>query len=873
MLVGSLARVCYKFSTQKISHFFPLTLFLLLIFTPCISHSNSEDFLTIEEREWLDAHNSEIRLAPCPGWEPMEIIKEDGSYHGMVADYIHILEKLLDIKFKIIQVESWNKVQDMARNRELDIISAAKETPERKSYMDWTEPYFKSVNTIITQKSVTGELNIQRLQNTGMVTGVPEGYYTYDYFKEKYPKLNLVHVKDALDGIKQLAFDGIDAMIMEVPHALYYIEKYNISNLRMAGISDFHSDFSVGTRNDWPILHSIMVKAVAQITQEQRKEINNKWIGLELTPFYKNTTFWYIIIALLAVTGTTTAMTLLWNRSLKVQVSQRTEESKLNEMRLEALLKLNNFDYDSMEKVMEFAFKEAVRLTKSCFGYLAFAGQDGIVYCIDSSQKYSSAKEPEDSFHYSSAGFPIETMGLWGDAINEKKPVIANDYLATNPLQEGIPKQYSDIVRYMNIPVFNNNEIVAVAGVGNKETDYDESDLRQLTLLMEGMWQLIQRRNAETSLRNSEKLFRDLVENSLTGISIIQNGKTIYRNPEHENMVGLISIIESEKAFNIHPEDKEKVTRFFNFLRSGKAEEFELDFRFYPSVESLKRFADMKWVNCRANEIKYQDKKAVLLNIIDTTRAKEFERLLFIQEKMVSLGRVTAGIAHEVRNPLSGINIHMRNLEKLFSNYNNPSEKITKILRLIQSDANRIESIIRRAMDFSKPYNPCFTATDINMPVKKAIQLTATTLRKKGTLIEIQLKTDLPLCYAEPQLIEDVILNLITNASDAMKGMQEKKITIVSFIRKNQIIVTVDDTGPGVESHLFEKIFEPFFTTKDYSTGIGLSICHRILTDHGGTLRVEPNPQSGARFILEIPVWKKNENPKAKEGDGSAIGL
>ena len=846
----------YRFLKQKKFLFFLLIILLLFISFPLLSQSNSGDFLTIEEREWLKSQNNKIRLAPCPGWEPMEMFEDDGTYHGMVADYIHIIEKNLDIKFKIIRAESWAEILDMARNRQLDMISAAKETPERKEYMDWTRPFFKSVNTIIVQKKFKG--NLQDLQDMKMVTGVPEGYYTYEYFKEKYPKLNLVHVKDGLEGMKKVAFGEIDAMIMEVPHALYYIDKYNITNLRLGGTSDFYTDFSIGTRNDWPIFHSIMAKAIDQITEQQRKQINKKWIGLELPHFYQNKIFWYIIVIAFLIPGIITITILLWNRTLKIQVAQRTEELRFNETRLEALLELNHFDDASMKKVLQFAFKKTVQLTRSSFGYIVLAGVDDLVYSIDSLKKYPFEK---DVVHHTSSGFPLSTVGLWGDAIKKKAPVIANNYPMTNPLKKGLPEEYPSIVRYMNIPVFNNNKIVAVAGVGNKKTDYDDSDLRQLTLLMEGIRRIIQRKEAETALRNSEKLFRDLVEHSLTGISIIQDNKTVYMNPEQQSIPGLIPILKSGETKNIHPEDNKKVKEFFDALKYGKSKELELNFRFYPDVGKSKTLEDMKWVNCRVNKIKYQGRKAVLLNIIDMTRAKELERLLFVQEKMVSMGHITAGIAHEIRNPLSGINIHLSNLEKFFRNNIDPSEKIKKILDILRFDAGRIESIIRRAMDFSKPNKPKFIITDINNSVKKVIQLTSVSLRKQNTVLESRLKNDLPKCYAEPQLIEDVIFNLITNATDAMKGMsKDKKLIVSSSVQDGLIVINVDDTGPGVDDHLREKIFEPFFTTKDYSTGIGLSICHRIIEDHGGILYVESNSWGSARFVMKIPVWREKDS-------------
>jgi signal transduction histidine kinase len=165
--------------------------------------------------------------------------------------------------------------------------------------------------------------------------------------------------------------------------------------------------------------------------------------------------------------------------------------------------------------------------------------------------------------------------------------------------------------------------------------------------------------------------------------------------------------------------------------------------------------------------------------------------------------------------------------------------------------------VIKRVIDFSKPSEPKLILTDINQPIKEAINLSSVTLRKSGIKIEKIMANDLPLCHVDPLLIEEVILNLVTNATEAMKNMDGVKIIkVTSSMKKNCILMRVSDSGPGVNSGLKDKIFDPFYTTKNGSTGIGLSLCHRIITDHGGSLRVSTSKLGGAEFVIEIPVNK-----------------
>jgi len=242
-----------------------------------------------------------------------------------------------------------------------------------------------------------------------------------------------------------------------------------------------------------------------------------------------------------------------------------------------------------------------------------------------------------------------------------------------------------------------------------------------------------------------------------------------------------------------------------------------------------------------------------LVNMIDMTKTKELEHLLTVQDKMASLGRVAAGMAHEIRNPLSGINVYLNTLNKLHHK-NGSEEKVKQILGQIQSASNKIESVIRRVMDFAKPGEPKLTLIDLNGPVTEAINLSAVTMRKSGIALEKALSENLPLCNADPTLIEEMVLNLLTNAAGAMKTMEEgKEIVVTSSVEGDDIILTVSDSGPGIAPEIKDKIFDPYFTTKSDGTGIGLSISHRIVTDHGGSLTVSDSDLGGAEFRIEIP--------------------
>jgi PAS domain S-box-containing protein len=371
-----------------------------------------------------------------------------------------------------------------------------------------------------------------------------------------------------------------------------------------------------------------------------------------------------------------------------------------------------------------------------------------------------------------------------------------------------------------------------------------------------GIWMVIRditdRKLAEERIRKTEQSFRDLVENSLTGISIIQDSQVIYQNPEQERLLGPLprSPIFSDPQ-SIFSDDFDKVRQFYDTMLSGATKSLETDFRFFSLGGNDDR-RDMKWVNCRASLVEYRGKDAILVNMMDITNTKELEHLLRIKDKMSSLGRVAAGIAHEIRNPLSGINIYLNTLEKLFARGADP-EKVKEIFDHIQSASDKIEAVIKRVMDFSRPGMPHFITGNINRPIEEAVTLSSVTLRKKEIRIEKFLDENIPDCRLDPHLMEQVILNLVNNAADSMKAPDsEKKIEILSAYDGGKIIVSVSDSGPGVPDNIKDKIFDPFYSTKEGSTGIGLSLCHRIITDHDGKLILGGSKWGGAKFTIEL---------------------
>ncbi|MBI2173964.1 MAG: HAMP domain-containing protein [Candidatus Omnitrophica bacterium] len=244
--------------------------------------------------------------------------------------------------------------------------------------------------------------------------------------------------------------------------------------------------------------------------------------------------------------------------------------------------------------------------------------------------------------------------------------------------------------------------------------------------------------------------------------------------------------------------------------------------------------------------------------IQDITEKKQLEAQLLQAGKMVAMGELASGVAHEINNPLAVIGAHAERMSYLFSNSHlapdKVKEKFPSYLEAIIRHTYRCKEIIEKLLSFARHKEVDLQPMDINMALEDSIALVSHRASMENKRVIKNLNPALPLVQSDTNGLEQVFVNILTNAMDAIEGKGE--IRVSSRLEDGLIKVEIADTGNGILPENMDRIFQPFFTTKPpgKGTGLGLSICARILSRLNGQITVQSNPGEGARFCVALPI-------------------
>jgi PAS domain S-box-containing protein len=550
------------------------------------------------------------------------------------------------------------------------------------------------------------------------------------------------------------------------------------------------------------------------------------------------------------------------------QFEQREENYRLNEVRLETLNLLQRMTAASLNEITDFALESSVALTKSTIGYIAFLNRSEDVLTMHSWSRHAmrDCAMQTKPIHY-----PVEKTGLWGEAVRQRQPIVTNDYHFSNPLKKGFPEGHVQLKRHMNVPIMDGDHIVMVAGVANKAEAYDDSDVRQLILLMQGTWNILQRKRASEELHGQIDLLEGII-NAIDDIISIQYPSHIVEryNKAGYEMLGMTpEQVKGKKCYTLLGRDKE-----CDQCPTSKAIYTMQPTRLEKWVPELNR-----WFDCRSNPL--LDKNGNVIHIIQQLRdvtdkklAEEEKELLrsrlFHSQKMEALGTLTGGVAHDFNNILTII----AGYAELLSDDLGPGHPAMINIEKIKAASMRAKNVVGHLLTFCRKGETEQTPGEIGPIIRDAMKIMRS-ITPENVLFRENIPDGLPPILADPIQVHQVVVNLCKNAIDAMAesgGIMEVSLQYASLplieisfdpelLPGDYLKLTIADTGHGIAPENLKRIFDPYFTTRDVGkgTGLGLSVALGIVKRHGGTIRVESKIDQGSTFNIFFPIADNND--------------
>lgn len=806
-----------------------VTIFLLLsILVPGVARPAFKDLpaqdrsidLTAAEQAWIREHPV-VLCGPDPDFPPAEYFNAEGRYEGLVADYLNLVFGRVGLDMKIIRMKAWTDVLDHAREKKIDLVTAASKTPQRQEFLNFSDPFVELPAVIIVRQQVNQELTLDKLR--GMKVSVVQQYVAHDYIAKNHPYLSLDLVPDIQTGLRKVSFGMVDAMVANIATVSYYIEKGMITNLKVAGETGFTYKLSFAPRKDWPELTRILNKGLASLTPDERRHIYRKWIRLERSPILGKK----VLISLIVVAGMVFLLIVIvlgWNRSLRIIVEEKVSELKKEVVKHEQAKQAIAESENRYRGIFEYT-KSGVTVYKAVGDGEDFIG-------LDSNRSVEIIDK-------------LKSSDLIGKSIRELFPNIQAFGLFSvirKVWRTGVPSHfpsafYKDdrIEGWRDYFVYKlpSNEIVTVYS--------DETD----------------RKAAEKALREGEEKLAGII-NSINDhmVMLDEDLNILWANNTAKKAFG--NDLENRKCHEIfaglHRPCEDCIAE--KCFQEGRMQEREINLK----KENGPRL-DF-WETTNAASLNREGlPKTVVTVFRDITKRKELVAEAMRAGHLASIGELAAGVAHEINNPINSV----INLAQIIVNEDKKKGKHNDIASRMINEGTRIADIVSSLLAFARDRKGSKRPLHLMDILAETLALTEAQLVKNGILIDLDVPSDLPRIFAHMQQIQQVFLNLINNSRFALnrKAFTEgtsKTLKIKGCVEKirgeRYLRVVFEDNGTGIPKKLLGRIMDPFFTTKPggQGTGLGLSISHGIIGDHKGLMKIESREGEFTRVIIDLPT-------------------
>ncbi|MBI9106540.1 MAG: transporter substrate-binding domain-containing protein [Spirochaetales bacterium] len=779
-----------------------------------------------------------IELWYNPEFPPLEYADSEGNFVGMGADIFALIEERLGVTFNKRLSNDWNEQLSSLRDGTSAIAPTIVENSVREEYLNFTTPYAVVEIVIITDNEERRHLGLSDLKDYRVA--VVSGFATEDYISDNMKFFNeIITVKNNEEGLRAVSFGQVDAFIGNIAVASYHINRLGITNLKVAGELDYNFSFSIGISKKYPELHTIIQKALSEIRDEEIDEIKSRYITLTahtgLSPENKR---WFILGT--AVVGFMLISILLISLGLKKRLNKNIQI--LNDEQLKSL--------QNAERYRALFFNAPIALLEM--------QKNGEIVQVN--------KTFTDKFGYTIEDLPH--LDNWWELAYADEQIRRNEreaweiaqsdgYMLESAVEYGSfelrGKDGSNRVFIISINMAAENYIFSFMDI-----DEQQKMAAELKKSRDNFYTLFELAPFTCVVTDFNGIILDTNQHFCR-----QNGKT------KDRIVGKTN---KDLGRLLNPEISQKVVEDLKINGFSPLKEISIKF---GAKEIWVLFASqvIDWSQGKAIlsvTIDITDKKSVELElqenrnnlekiVFDRTREleeaiqerKEKESQLIQAEKMASVGLLTAGISHEINNPLNYLMGAYVNLADYFKSSGNQEEAIAFLLDGMKEGIDRAAAIVKGLNQLSRDSRAYDEDCNINEIIDNCLLVLQNKLKDRIVIIQDYQNGS---NHIEGNIgkLHQVFLNILNNACQAIEN--EGKITIVVGKSEAQTEITIADNGCGIAPEELSKIVEPFYTTRAPGDGIGLglSICYNIIQEHNGRLEIASEPGMGTTVSIHL---------------------
>ena len=550
-------------------------------------------------------------------------------------------------------------------------------------------------------------------------------------------------------------------------------------------------------------------------------------------------------------------------RAIRYAIERKQTEQtlELHTLRLQVLADLHKLMDAPQAQLLDFTLKGILQSAQSQLAFIGLVDDAETIMAIhawsnDAVASYSAADKP--------INLPIAESGMWGDCIRLRKAVIVNDYDADAVHKKSYPADHAPIKRFLGLPVFDGDKIVAIAVAANKAEAYTEADCSALAALLNGMWAIIQRRRAEIEqkrllhqVRAQARQMAQLMQSVPQGLLLMDaHGRIILDNPAAKVVLSALSpdIVDNTLT---HLADR-PLAELLTSPPKGLWHEIEVGMRVFACIARpvISGSDPEQWV--------------MLINEITMERQAQVQSQQ--QERLATVGQLAAGMAHDFNNIMGIIVLYSQMLTRSLG----LSDRDRSRLTTITEQAHHATALIRQVLDFSRRSVLERQRLDLLPQVKEEVKLLERTL-PESIAVRLDYGSDDYTVHADPTRMQQVVMNLAINAGHAMVNGGSLRISLNHVVVANGVAplpqmaagkwvaLTVADTGSGIPPHVLPHIFDPFYTTKapGEGTGLGLAQVYGIVGQHEGHIDVKTQVGVGTTFTIYLPALAKEPIPSS----------